>query len=305
MNNIETSSKNLIKLEQYTLISVTGDDALDFLHNQFTNDLKKLANNTSSLSTWCSVKGRVLYSFRIWRTSDGFIIQLPSTQTDTFIKKLQMFVFRSKVTIQVLVDPQLFGLFGNGVEEYLSLTSSLTDNQLSVEDNLTVIKIPASTPRYLLITSDESDIKSLGIEQTNNMDEWQALDIEAGLVDIQPETADLFLPQMLNLEALGGLSFQKGCYPGQEIVARVKYRGELKKQLYRAEITTSTGVTTASHIVTTDNNQSKLVGHIVNVISSKTADTFIALVVINISDANEKNLTLKDQPNSSCHIQAI
>lgn len=303
MNSTNTSSSNLIKLDQYDLIAVNGEDALDFLHNQFTNDLKKLAKNTCSIAAWCSVKGRVLYSFRIWRTDEGFNLLLSADQTESFLKKLRMFIFRSKVSIEVLEEQFVYGLYGDNSEAALSIETSLDENQALIDSELTIIKLPARTSRYLLISSDNEQQTSLTVDQTSSASDWHCFDIEAEIIEIHPETSDLFLPQMLNLEKLGGLSFQKGCYPGQEIVARVKYRGELKKQLYRAEINSAETVSEGTAIVIGEGQQ--LSGHVVNCIKSDVSGHWVALVVINIKDADSAELRLKDQSTSSCSIQEI
>ncbi len=309
MNNLSHNASNatyLIKLDQYDLIAVNGEDALDFLHNQFTNDLKKLPNNMSSITSWCSVKGRVLYTLRIWPTAEGYLLLLPKNQTESFLKKLKMFVFRSKVTITVLEEQHVFGIFGHQADDVLSIEAELVENQVLLSDDQIIIKLPAPTSRYLLISSNRSPSFATSlVEESTKIDQWNLLDIETGLVEIQPETADLFLPQMLDLERLGGLSFQKGCYPGQEIVARVKYRGEVKKQLYRAQITSHENISAGTSLIHSTDNKEQVSGHIVNAVQSENPDQQSALVVINIKEAELANITVKDQPNATCSIQPL
>lgn len=284
-----------VDLQHYAVIEIKGADALEFLSSQFTNDLKKLRQNFSSLATWCSIKGRVLYSFRIWRDQDSFILILPSVHTDSFLKRLKMYILRSQVTQELLSDARVFGLICK--ENTAPITEyPQNDNEYVKHEHRTLIKLPAPVPRYLIITTTDKT-KTGTQEISTDLNQWQHLDIMAGIPEILPETSDKFLPQMLNMEHLGGLSFQKGCYPGQEIVARVKYRGELKKQLYKAVISTTCKVVPGMTLVSEQNNLETGVGTVVNA-ASFGVDRFLLLVVMTISCINDSDIKLKDDPSS-------
>jgi len=284
---------NLIKLDQYDLIEIKGKDAREFLNNQFTNDLKTLSDNESSLGAWCSIKGRVLYTFRIWFENETFWLLLPTVQTESFLKKLKMFVFRSDVTIDQVNNKIIYGLSGKDADQVLKNIPD-SDNVFIRNDEDLVIKIPAPIPRYLII-SEKDDL------ETGSENNWKQLDTLAGIPEILPETADMFLPQMLDLENLGGLSFQKGCYPGQEIVARVKYRGELKKQLYLASANTdeSIQIKPGSALIGSDDT---LIGHIVTAVTIIKHD-WVLLAVINIKSAQEGEIKLQENNKVSLQIQ--
>lgn len=284
-----------IDLCHYAVIEVKGADALEFLTSQFTNDLKKLQQNYSNLATWCSIKGRVLYSLRIWRDQDKFILILPTVHTDSFLKRMKMYILRSQVTLEQLTDARVFGLIckenTGPIPEYPQ-----NDNEYLKLDDRTVIKLPAPVPRYLIITSADK-VQTETDKITTNLNQWQRLDIMAGIPEILPETSDKFLPQMLNMEQLGGLSFQKGCYPGQEIVARVRYRGELKKQLYKAVIATSCKVVPGMTLISGQNDLETGVGTIVNAVSFG-VNRYLLLVVMTISCINNSEIRLIDDPDS-------
>lgn len=283
---------HLIKLDQYDLIEIEGKDAREFLNNQFTNDLKTLADNISSLGSWCSIKGRVLYTFRIWCVNETFQLILPTVQTKTFLKKLQMYVLRADVRIRESSEKFIYGLYGKKSDR---LFSDFPDNDKSiakVEDNL-VINIPAPIPRFLIISGNNNlEIDTLSIESSKENNHWNLLDIMAGVPEILPDTADMFLPQMLNLEQLGGLSFQKGCYPGQEIVARVKYRGELKKQLYKATVSANSPIKPGSPLITSedDSEAETVIGQVVNAVQLE-ENQWMLLAVINISVVTHSNIS--------------
>ena len=284
---------NLIKLDQYDLIEIKGNDAREFLNNQFTNDLKTLSDNESSLGAWCSIKGRVLYTFRIWFENETFWLLLPTVQTESFLKKLKMFVFRSDVTIDQVNNKIIYGLSGKDADQFLKNIPE-SDNVVIRNDEDLVIKIPAPIPRYLII-SKKYDL------ETRTENNWKLLDIIAGIPEILPETADMFLPQMLDLENLGGLSFQKGCYPGQEIVARVKYRGELKQQLYKAHIKTNNRIETGAVLVTASDEQ-VLAGHVVNAVQFD-ENSWALLAVINIAAAKNDKVCLKEENSATLQLE--
>ncbi len=282
----------LNKLDQYVLIEIKGKDAREFLNNQFTNDLKTLAENESSLGAWCSIKGRVLYTFRIWFENETFWLLLPSIQTESFLKKLKMFIFRSDVTIDQNHDKYVYGLSGKDAEKLLETIPESDNAFVKNEDDL-VIKTPAPIPRFIIISNHEKTETG-----SNN---WSLLDIMAGIPEILPETADQFLPQMLDLENLGGLSFQKGCYPGQEIVARVKYRGELKQQLYTARVETNLQLEAGSILVTANDIQT-LAGHVVNAVQLED-NNWILLAVINIASTLNNKIQLKEDSSAILQLQ--
>ena len=284
---------NLIKLDQYDLIEIKGKDAREFLNNQFTNDLKSLSENESSLGAWCSIKGRVLYTFRIWCENESFSLLLPSVQTESFLKKLRMFILRSDVTIDQNQDKFVYGLSGNKTDQ---LPENIPENNHSLinSDNDLVIGIPAPIPRFIIISDHEKN-------EHGSTDNWRLLDILAGIPEVLPKTADMFLPQMLDLENLGGLSFQKGCYPGQEIVARVKYRGELKKQLYKARTKTSNRIEAGAALVITNDGQT-LAGHIVSA-ALLDENNWAVLAAINISAAMNDKISLKEDNSAILQLE--
>lgn len=285
----------LTNLDNYSVIHITGNDSLEFLSNQFTNDLKSLKENFSSLGAWCSVKGRVLYLFRIWRQGgdegDDFFLMLPRAHTESFLKRLRMFILRADVKAELADDFHIFGLSGKEADGVLGSHPD-QDNEVRLNSADSIIKLPAPVPRYLVITKDAS-FKAGAVETSSDKNTWQLLDIMAGIAEIWPDTSDKFLPQMLNLETLGGLSFQKGCYPGQEIVARVKYRGELKKQLYQATVNTDQDILPGASLLAVDSDSDNSVGLVVSSASlSKGSKALLA--VIDIKMANVKSIRLSD-----------
>ena len=193
------------------LLRVTGDDAADFLHNQFTNDVKALAAGAAQWNGWCTPKGRLLATFVLARDADGFFLMLPAAFAEAFAKRLRMFVLRAKVKIEdVSAATPRFGLWDGAIPP----------GAFTIGPGRAFVFGPAPEGRHA------------------TLDDWALSLIRDGIVQVVPGTQEEFVPQMANYELVGGVSFRKGCYPGQEIVARTQYRGILKKRAVRVSSAT-------------------------------------------------------------------
>jgi folate-binding protein YgfZ len=222
------------------LISLTGEDAASFLHNQITNDVEKLGLDTARLAGYCTPKGRLLATFLVWKDSEQIMLQLPRALQPAIQKRLQMFVMRAKAKLSDQSEQRIaLGLAGALAAEALQAWfPQLPDAAYSKTDNQygTLIRLADSrqTARYQWITTVEQAIQAwpqlsttLTATATHN---WRLTDIYAGLPNITKPTQEQFVPQMINFELIGGVNFKKGCYPGQEIVARSQYLGKLKRR---------------------------------------------------------------------------
>jgi folate-binding protein YgfZ len=235
-------------LSHYSLVAVHGEDALDFLQGQFSNDLRRIDEGHSLLNAYCSPKGRMLANFRVFHHGDSFYLRMPSTMVEATMKRLRMFVMRSRVTIEDTVDTFIgIGLSGPGAEGELARATNLTppagNDDVIQNDHLLVIRVPGIHPRFEIYAGFDAACR---IWNALNVDcapvgtsAWNLLEIQAGLPTIHPETAEAFVPQMANLQLVDGVSFKKGCYPGQEVVARMQYLGKLKRRMYLARVQSS------------------------------------------------------------------
>ena len=215
------------KLGQYGLLRVAGADARDFLHAQLTVDVEQLAPGNARHAGWCSAKGRLLATFLLIALEDGFLLQLARDLAAPVAKRLSMFILRSKVqlTDESAAVPQ-HGLWGEGAAaklRELGLQAPAAALQASAAGGR--IAVCLGPERYLVLGAD--------LEPDSAEEDWALLDIRAGVPVVSLATQDQLVPQMANLELLGGVDFRKGCYPGQEIVARAQYRGEVKRRMYR------------------------------------------------------------------------
>jgi len=207
------------RLTRYGLLSVTGADARAFLHAQLTNDIEHLPADRWVLAGWCSAKGRLLASFLVIPSADGFLLQLARDLAAPVAKRLAMFVLRSKVKITDLSDAWA----QHGVWD-----ADLEPRDVAWHGNVAALRV--GDKRFLQLGPAGE------LTETPNADEvqWTLQEIRAGRPLITSATQDQFVPQMVNFEALGGVDFRKGCYPGQEIVARAQYRGQVKRRMVHA-----------------------------------------------------------------------
>jgi folate-binding protein YgfZ len=221
------------------LIECAGEEAKTFLHNQVTSDINHLGRDAAQHSAWCSAKGRMLASFLLFRDGDAFQVQLSADLAPAVQKRLQMFVLRTKVKIRDLSPSyELIGL--SGVQAEAALHQAVLPVPLRTLDTATfasgkVIRLDAL--RFEIVVHSEAAAalweKLAVVARPVGTPAWQWLDIRAGIPLINEATKEEFVPQMANFDQLGGVSFHKGCYPGQEIVARTQYLGKVKRHLYR------------------------------------------------------------------------
>ena len=289
-------------LSHYGLIAVYGNDAADFLQGQLTNDIRDVSEHHSQMSAYCTHKGRMMSNFRLFRRSDTFYLRLPQGLLEDTLKRLQMFVLMSKVTIEDNSDALVhFGVSGPDARERLaSHISTLPENvdDVSQSDGYTVIILPGIHPRYE-IYGELDAMKKLWSELDVHAapvgaGPWELLDILAGVPTIYPDTSEMFVPQMANMQFINGVSFQKGCYSGQEVIARTQYLGKLKRRMYRVKIETSEPIKPGAGLFAANSTSSQGTGNIVTA-QADPQQGHMGLAVIDINDAASDTLRLYDE----------
>jgi folate-binding protein YgfZ len=226
-------------LTQFGVIDVKGEEAATFLHTQLTNDVQHLDASTARLAGYCSPKGRLLASFLMWRTGDGVRLLISHDVQAPVQKRLSMFVLRAKAKLSD-ATPEVGAIgFAGDVRAALSgIFDALPDGvHVKVEGpHGALIRVPdaAHRARFLWVgpkADIEGQLPKLEEKLTRaSASMWDWLDIHAGEPRITQATSEQFVPQMVNFDVLGGVNFKKGCYPGQEIVARSQYRGTIKRR---------------------------------------------------------------------------
>jgi folate-binding protein YgfZ len=226
-----------VPLADQGLIRASGDDAANFLHNLLTNDIEHLPADGARHAGICTPKGRLIASFLIWKekNADGgadILLQLSADILPGILKKLSMYVLRSKVKLtDVSAERALIGVVGSSVGPAAAMTTAPFEGG-------TAIRLDAN--RSILAVPRDRAAALEGLGPQGELTDWHRAEIAAGIPRIVAATQEAFVPQMVNYEheAVGGVSFQKGCYPGQEIVARTQYLGKIKRRMYRCRLDT-------------------------------------------------------------------
>lgn len=229
-------------LSQFGTIKVSGEEAQKFLQNLLSNDINAVNAKTAQLSSFNSAKGRMLATFMIWQSGADYFLQLPRSLTAAMHKKLAMFVLRSKVKVSDASDEVVsLGLSGNAAAELIKQHFNAKPEQdweVAQHEHGSVLRISAN--RYQINTTAQHAtelwrrLAAAALPAGSAC--WDWLNVRAGIPVITPATQEQFVLQMANLDALGGVSFKKGCYPGQEIVARTHYLGKQKRRMFLAHI---------------------------------------------------------------------
>jgi tRNA-modifying protein YgfZ len=283
--------RNIYPLTHLAVLTVAGEDAAKLLQGQITCNVNDISAAKSSLAAMCNPKGRAIATFLLVKKADAFLLVLPVELLETVKKRLQMYVLRSDVKIMDSSDELcLLGLFEPGAPTQAFATET--------QEDFISINFPALARRKLLITDVDNAIHYCS-EQVDHhdfkmadSDEWRNLDISSGIPWLTTETSEEFIPQMLNLDKLGGISFNKGCYTGQEIVARTHYLGKSKREMLLAECQTSMPPQPNSSIVNLDNEEHEVVGKVLS--AQLKSNNCKLLVILQNTEASYNNLALQD-----------
>lgn len=229
----------LVSLEDWALVSVQGADSTSYLQGQVTLDVAALAAEKHLPCAHCDAKGKMWSNLRLFHRGEGYAYIERRSLRDTQITELKKYAVFSKVTIAADENAVLLGVAGFQARAALTNRfAALPDAQSPVvqDGDSTLLWFDTPAERFLLVTTAEkaSELKQAlaGEAQLNDSKQWLALDIEAGLPVLDDKTSAQMIPQATNLQALDAISFKKGCYTGQEMVARAKFRGANKRALY-------------------------------------------------------------------------
>jgi len=276
--------------------TASGPDAAEFLHRQLTNDLKNLGSDDSELTGYCTNKGRLLCIFRVHRGNGDVILQAGKPVLTTTLETIRRYILRAKVTLDAREDIQSFGVFGKDSSQALALlTGAIPDRVDGVSScgGITVIRhAPAAAERYQVI-GPTAALGNLWRELSGSCPvtgswSWAAYDINQGRPAIFEQTAGEFLPHSVNMDLLNAVSFRKGCYPGQEIVARMHYRGKPKSRMIHARLDSGPTPAPGDKIYVEGNEQS--IGMLVDVAPSEPG--YDVLTTIKLEYLEEGNLML-------------
>jgi folate-binding protein YgfZ len=232
----------LVKLHQTRLLLVKGPDASKFLQGQVTCDLRELSAPVTRIGAQCNPKGRILLSFRALQLdAETIALRIPASMLDKAKSSLGKYIVFSKAKLHDDSGYHLYGIHGDSAQHTAKTIFTIlpTDNDGWAEkDGNFLIQLAQDRFECWIKSADAAAFEQQLANLTVNGDlnDWELLNIRAGVADIYPETIELFTPQEINYQLINGINFRKGCYTGQEIVARLHYRGKLKRHMYRFEL---------------------------------------------------------------------
>lgn len=282
-------------LDDLCVLRASGADNVRFLQAQLTNDIAALAANSTCKAAWCDPKGRVLVLFQVCRRGQDVLLVAPRHVIDQHLKRLRMFVMRAKVSLEVDEDLTVMGVSGAEATDWLRqhVGSSGSDAEVIWHGAAGIIRLQGES-RWYVITNQAAASQFLAsagsLACTGPSDMWRASAIDAGEPAVFAATSGEFVPQMLNLELLDGVSFDKGCYPGQEIVARTQYLGRIKRRMFALRVSGDQAPEPGTPILGVD---AKNVGQVVSAAAPSTTSapgSMLAVLRVEAFEAGELSL---------------
>ena len=267
-----------------SVIDVSGPDAEAFLDSQLTSDVKNIKIKSLTRSGYCNPKGRLIATPYVIRNADSFNLLLPNDLVDEFISRISRFILRAKVSINENDALAIVGVIAQaGAKISIRELDELDNEILEINSRQGFILCPFDSLESFWVKTTQSYLPS-------KCEHWEVENIRNGIVNIGDATKEQFLPQMINLEKHKGVSFTKGCYPGQEIVARTKYLGSVKRKLcyFRSDSSIGQG----APILTSEGTPCGTVCHTSR--KSKESDNQEGLAVIHINNIDDDKLTTSD-----------
>lgn len=301
------SATVMTPLTQLALLGCSGEDASSFLHNQLTSDVNHLAETSAQYSSWCTHKGRMQASFILFRRNGEYRALLARDLLEPTQKRLQVYVLRSKVKLADLSGAEAaIGIAGPQAKDVMgSVGLPIPDGimETAAGESASVIRLAAE--RFLIV-APVSDLPALfealkAQARPTGVPAWQWLDIQSGIVWVSAATKEEFVPQMVNFDKIGAVSFRKGCYPGQEVVARTHYLGKIKRHLYRLRIDAEVA---AGGSIFHEGNPESACGTIASIAHAPDGK-YVALAVIKESDVESEAVRIAIPGVSVLGIEAV
>lgn len=229
----DAATEGALRLTDWGVILAHGEDAAKFLHGQLSNDIQGLDARHARLAAYCTAKGRMLASFVVTRLGDAIALACPAEVMPATLKRLRMFVMRSKLSLDdAQASHAVIGLAGPAAQSWLGAEAPSQTWEAAARGDASVLRLPDAEgqPRWLWIGPSAQADAVLQALPALAPAHWAWLEVRSGVVPVVARTVEAFVPQMINYEIVGGVNFKKGCYPGQEIVARSQYLGKLKRR---------------------------------------------------------------------------
>ncbi|MCF6776206.1 hypothetical protein L3V83_06420 [Thiotrichales bacterium 19X7-9] len=275
---------NLSHLTSDSLIKVDGIEKEKFLQGQITQNIELLNEDTPLFSAYCNAKGRIISLFEIFKSDEIIYLSMPKATAEVMLNIIQKYALFSKVTLSITDQYYTYAIWG---EESENLIETLPSDAI-------IIQLKTSIPSYKIFTKAPIDINDSNIQSES---QWQDFLIQSKYPTILPNNSEHFLPAELNLNSLGVISLSKGCYVGQEVIARMHYLGQTKKALYNGTVDTKLNNIQLKDKVL--NQDHKAIGEVVNFSFNEEKQQTNLLVLMNqaaIKSASDKTFILNDNP---------
>jgi folate-binding protein YgfZ len=298
----------LADIAHFGLIAFSGEEAQTFLHGQITNDLRALHADAAVFAAYLSPKGRMLANFLVMKRGADILVMLPATLRESIQKRLSMFILRSKVKARDAgAEWVRWGVNGAEAAQALqeALGYALPDGLMNMAQGEQSFVLRLGDQRFDVFVSPTAAValwQKLATQcKPVGTLAWDWLMVQAGVPVVLPATQDYFVPQMANMEILGGVSFNKGCYPGQEIVARSQYLGKVKRRLFLAHVASEAQ---AGDELFSAELPDQAAGHIANAAAAPQGG-YDVLAVVHSQCADADNVCLKANPSSKLEFLAL
>ncbi|WP_198782352.1 tRNA-modifying protein YgfZ [Shewanella putrefaciens] len=293
----------LANLSHMGLIKVVGEQGRSFIHGQVTTDISSLAANQWRWGSHCDPKGKMLASFRTFAIQEALFMLMPRDVIEVDLPQLQKYAVFSKAALSnASAEWTLLGVAGEQANQFVGEHFGEVTQELTLVDQGAILK---DADRFILVLTPEAAATLVAQSQQSVFDAsaWQALEISAGYPNIAASHASQYVPQMCNLQAVNGISFNKGCYMGQETIARMKYRGGNKRALYILRGHTDLQISLESALEIEMEDGFRRGGQIIEFVQ-RGNQVLLTAVLANDTE-NTAKLRFADDEQSSLHIQAL
>ncbi|MFB2726898.1 tRNA-modifying protein YgfZ [Shewanella mangrovisoli] len=291
----------LANLSHLGLIKVVGEQGRSFIHGQVTTDISSLEANQWRWGAHCDPKGKMIASFRTFAIQEALLMLLPRETIEVDLPQLQKYAVFSKATLtNATAEWTLLGVAGEQATQFMTQHFGEITEELTLVEHGAILK---DADRFILVLQPDAATTLVGEHTVFDASVWQALEITAGYPNLAPSHANQYVPQMCNLQAINGISFNKGCYMGQETVARMKYRGGNKRALYIIHGTTSSDINLESALEIELEDGYRKGGQIIEFVQR--GNQVLLTAVLANDTANDAKLRFADDEQSSLHIKAL
>jgi len=293
----------LANLSHLGLIKVVGEQGRSFIHGQVTTDISSLATDQWRWGAHCDPKGKMLASFRTFAIQDALFMLMPKDAIEVDLPQLQKYAVFSKATLSnASTEWTLLGVAGEQASQFVNKHFGDIQQELTLIENGAILK---DAERFILVLTPDAAAALVAQSELSVFDSsaWQALEIAAGYPNLAASHASQYVPQMCNLQAVNGISFNKGCYMGQETIARMKYRGGNKRALYILRGHTNLQINLASGLEIAMEDSFRRGGQIIEFVQR--GNQVLLTAVLPNDTANDTQLRFADDEQSHLTIQAL